>query len=127
MSSEQKNVSTDLLSQITPGTSPDQFLALIKDLLSEELKKANTQLYLSQKKALTFEEAIIYTGRTASNLYKLTSTRAIPHSKPKGKMIYFDREELEHWMLRNPVRTYESIDKEAQKMATLGVKPKGLN
>ena len=39
-----------------------------------------------------------------SYLYKLTSARKIPHFK-KGKKIYFKQEELEDWMLSDPVPT----------------------
>ncbi len=77
-----------------------------------EIQSLVTQAVLSHKKALTVEEAAIYTGRSTSDLYHLTSTRVIPFSKPKGKMIYFDREELEEWMLSKPVRTATQIDAE---------------
>lgn len=78
-----------------------------------ELKQLITQTNLSQKKALTLKEASAYTGRSLSNIYKLTSTGEIPHSKPEGKLIYFDREELEKWMLKNPIKTSEQIEQEA--------------
>jgi hypothetical protein len=39
-------------------------------------------------------------GVSKSDLYKKTSTRAIPHFKPRGKMIYFERESLEKFLLQ---------------------------
>lgn len=39
--------------------------------------------------------------------------RANPHFKPHGKNIYFNREELEQWLLQNPVRTAEQKEREA--------------
>jgi excisionase family DNA binding protein len=68
---------------------------------------------ITQKAVLTLPEAAIYTGRTASNLYKLSSQGRIPCSKPEGKMLYFSREKLDEWMLRNPIRTNEDIEREA--------------
>jgi excisionase family DNA binding protein len=83
------------------------------------------QIRFSQKKALTMEEAAVYTGRSVSNLYKLTASRAIPHYKPEGKIIYFDRLELDQWMLRNPIRTQESLEAEAATHVTVARGRKG--
>lgn len=85
-------------------------------MLLTELVKVSC---LSHKDSLTFEEGTIYTGRSDSNLYKLTSDRLIPHCKPQGKMITFSRVELDAWMLRNPVRTRDSIDAQAAAHVTL--------
>jgi excisionase family DNA binding protein len=54
------------------------------------------------KKALTLAETARYTGLSTSQLYKMTFKGTIPHYKPRGKMIYFNREELDAWMLCNP-------------------------
>jgi hypothetical protein len=40
-------------------------------------------------------------------------------------MIYFDRQELEGWMLRNPIRTNESLEAEAATYVALGPGRKG--
>jgi hypothetical protein len=68
---------------------------------------------LSQKRVLTFDEGCVYTGRSESDLYKKTSLGLIPHSKPNGKMIYFDREKLDVWMLGNPIKTAAQTATEA--------------
>ena len=62
---------------------------------------------LSQKDVLTFEEVCSYTGLSPSDLYKLTCTNKIPHSKPFGKMLYFDRQELNNWLLQNQINPEE--------------------
>ena len=74
---------------------------------------------INNKPALTVEEAALYTGRSTSNLYKLTSRGIIPHSKPYGSRIYFNRQELDAWMLQNPIKTARQIDEEAATNATL--------
>lgn|SRR5690554_4368528 len=63
---------------------------------------------LSQKDVLTFEEVCSYTGLSRSDLYKLTCTNKIPHSKPFGKMLYFDRREINNWLLQNPTTIDET-------------------
>ncbi len=72
-----------------------------------------TSVYLGQKNVLTLPEAAMYSGRSESNLYKLTSTGGIPCYCPEGKMIYFKREELETWLLRNPKTTSEQTETKA--------------
>jgi Na+/proline symporter len=46
-------------------------------------------------------------------LYKLTSSKEIPHFKPRGKMLYFAKEELDKWLKQN----YEPTAEEAARMA----------
>lgn len=78
---------------------------------------------LSGKQTLTFEEAVIYSGFSRQYLYKLTSTRQIPFYKPSGKMIYFDRPELDGWLKRNRISTAEEADTTAAKY--VAENPKG--
>ena len=70
-------------------------------------------LLLSNKKVLTFDEVVTYTGFKPSYLYKLTSSFSIPHSKPGGGKLFFDKEELDSWLLANKVKTQSEIDREA--------------
>ena len=48
-------------------------------------------------------EACQYMGIAESYLYKLTSAKKIPHYKPNGRMIYFNKQELDQWLLSNPI------------------------
>jgi excisionase family DNA binding protein len=73
---------------------------------------------LSQKNVLTFSEAARYTGFSKSYLYKLTHLQKIPCSKPAGKMLFFDRAELENWLLTNQV-AHEEIENQASTYVTL--------
>ena len=66
-----------------------------------------------QKDVLAFNEALKYLSVSASHLYKLTSSSRIPHSKPQGKKVNFSRAELNKWLLANPIKTVEEIDREA--------------
>ena len=71
------------------------------------------QLLRGQKTVLNFTEACEFTGLSKTYMYKLTHQRRIPHFKPHGKNIYFNREELEQWLLQNPVKTAEQKEREA--------------
>ena len=67
------------------------------------LKKIERNTALAAKRVLTFDDVALLTGLSKSHLYKLTSTHQIPHYKPNGKNIYFDRMEIENWMKQNRV------------------------
>lgn len=77
------------------------------------------QLMALNKAVLTFDEALAYTGLSRSYLYKLTAARQIPHSKPNGKQLYFQRSILDEWLLRNQVKTAEVIAQEAETIVVL--------
>jgi excisionase family DNA binding protein len=66
-----------------------------------------------EKNVLTMKEAAEYAGLSLSHLYKLTSAGKIPHSKPRGKKIYFSLPELERFLLSNPVKVMEQVQAEA--------------
>lgn len=66
-----------------------------------------------QKKVLNFNETCTYLELSQSHLYKLTSTGSIPHYKPNGKKIYFHREELDHWLLRNRSDSQDELEQQA--------------
>ena len=76
-----------------------------------ELRLLRIEKLLSgNKTVLTFNETADYTGLSKSYLYKLTSACMIPHSKPNGKQVYFEKAELDKWLLRNTVRTNEETN-----------------
>ncbi|SDE47077.1 helix-turn-helix domain-containing protein [Cellulophaga baltica] len=61
------------------------------------------KLLVGQKEVLTFDEACDYTGISRSFLYKLTAKGEIPHSKPNGKLLFFEKTKLVNWLLQNKV------------------------
>ncbi len=84
---------------------------MILNKLSEIANKLDEQNLL-QKTVLTFNEACSYLDVSQSHLYKLTSTRQIPHFCPQGKKLYFNRTELDAWLQRNRQSTNEEIEQE---------------
>lgn len=74
------------------------------------------------KEVLTFDEVADLTGLSKSYLYKLTSARQIPHYKPNGRLIYFNRAEVVEWMQRGRVETSAELETEA---ATYNATKKG--
>ncbi len=82
--------------------------------LKERLDRIERLLSVN-KEVLTFEEACEYTGISRSYLYKLTASKLIPHSKPNGKMIFFEKAKLNIWLLQNRRKSKAEIEKEALK------------
>lgn len=81
-------------------------------LILERLDRLE-RLMIANKEVLTFEETCEYTGISRSYLYKLTSSGNIPHSKPNGKMIFFERKRLNEWLLQNSRLSHEEINRKA--------------
>lgn len=79
-----------------------QQLDRIEDLLNEQS--------ILQKEVLNFNETCRYLDISPSHLYKLTSTKQIPHFCPQGKRLYFKRLELDQWLQRNRKSTTDEID-----------------
>lgn len=52
---------------------------------------------LQSKEFWTTAETAAYLGISLSCLYKMTMKQAIPFSKPRGKMVYFKREQIIRW------------------------------
>ncbi|MBO5192267.1 MAG: helix-turn-helix domain-containing protein [Bacteroides sp.] len=68
--------------------------------LLERIEELEKSIYKT-KSVLNFDEACKYIGVSDSLLYKLTAAKEIPHYKPRGKMLYFNREEIDLWLLQN--------------------------
>jgi excisionase family DNA binding protein len=77
--------------------------------LDDRLQRIENLLVLN-KTVLNMHEAALLTGLSLSYLYKQTSTGGVPCYKPTGKAIYFNREELEAWLLRGRKATAEEIE-----------------
>ena len=66
------------------------------------------------KDVMNLEEAALFTGMSKSSLYKLTHRQVIPHYKPNGKLIYFEKTELLNWMRQNRISSSTEIGEKAQ-------------
>lgn len=85
-------------------------------LIQGQLTKLES-LFSSLKATLNFREACLYTGLSRSQLYKLTQSNRIPHHKPTGRMLFFNKQELDEWLCQNPegLQAEESQEPEGSK------------
>ena len=86
--------------------------------IDDRLRNIET-LLLSQKTVLNFDEVTAYTGLSKSYLYKLTCSGGIPCYKPQGKHIYFNKVEIDNWLLQNRKATNREIENKAINLVTL--------
>lgn len=90
----------------------------MSDEKTQIAKEVAEEILFCQKEVLTSLEASRLLGLSLSRLYKLTSLRQIPHYKsPSGKLIYFNRAELEAWAQSNRIATMEELNSKAQSIA----------
>ena len=69
-------------------------------VINERFKAIEDALYTT-KDILNMKEVCQYLDISQSLLYKLTCSGEIPHFKPRGKMIFFEKKELIEWIKRN--------------------------
>jgi excisionase family DNA binding protein len=90
----------------------------ISQSIDDRLRNIET-LLLSQKTVLNFDEVAAYTGLSKSYLYKLTCSGGIPCYKPQGKHIYFNKAEIDQWLLQNRKATNKELESQASTFVTL--------
>lgn len=84
------------------------------EALRDQLNRIESNLQHNfNKDVLTLEEACSFCGISKSYMYKLTSAQQIPHFKPRDRLIYFKKSDLESWLLQNRVSTRKEIESQA--------------
>lgn len=72
---------------------------------------------VNTKAVLTTDEAARYLGVTKSAIYKLTMGRKIPHYRSQGgKLLYFNREEIEQWATSCKIATKDELEAKAKSL-----------
>lgn len=73
------------------------------------------QKQLVDKENLNAQEAAAYLNISMQTLYKLTSNKAFPFSKPGGKMIIVKKYEIDEWIAKsqrnNVINTQSKLNK----------------
>lgn len=93
----------------------------LKKMTTEEINVIASLIEANQvntKAVLTTEEAAKYLGVTKSAIYKLTMGRKIPHYRSQGgKLLYFQREEIERWATSCRIATNEELEAKAKSLS----------
>lgn len=84
------------------------------DEILKELQKLKELTLLSAKTALTMNDVADLTGLSKSHIYKLVCTKKIPYYKSEGgKFTYFNKEEINKWLLAHRVPTTDEVEAQA--------------
>jgi excisionase family DNA binding protein len=89
----------------------------MEEIILKELKKLNnliSEQNLLKKDVLNFLETCQYLDVSGSHLYKLTSSRQVPHFRPLGRRLYFNRQELDKWLQNKRQKTNAEIEMESR-------------
>ena len=85
----------------------------IEKKMSELSAKIESSRVVKQEnEIMSLNRLVEYLELSKSGVYKLTSTRGIPHFK-RGKKLYFKKEEIDKWASENRIKTNEEIEMEA--------------
>ncbi|MEK6451047.1 MULTISPECIES: helix-turn-helix transcriptional regulator [unclassified Myroides] len=79
----------------------------------QELKDAIEIDRNKQKEMLNVQELSEYIGMSTSSIYKLVYNNKIPFYKPNGKILYFDRVEINAWLRQNKSQSISQIEQQA--------------
>jgi excisionase family DNA binding protein len=86
----------------------------MEEKILSELQEIKQLAVLGAKQALTMNDAALLTGLSKSHLYKMVCAKKIPYWKGQGgKLTYFEKGELNGWMLQHRIKTADEIETEA--------------
>ena len=86
---------------------------IMEEMILSKLEAIERNSLLAAKNVLTIDDAAVLTGMSKSHLYKLTCSKQIPFYRPNGKLVYFDRQELEGWLKQNRITPEYEAEQQA--------------
>lgn len=87
----------------------------MEEMIMEQLADIKKFSLLAAKNILDINDVVALTGLSKSYVYKLTCRKEILYYKPNGKLIYFDRQDVEGWMKQNRVISTVEAEQKASK------------
>lgn len=87
----------------------------MEEIILKQLAEIRNFSLLAAKNVLDMNDVVLLTGLSKGYIYKLTCKKEIPYYKPNGKLIYFDRQEVEGWMKQNRVNSVVEAEQQASK------------
>lgn len=83
-------------------------------LILEKLDYLEQLIISNHKEILSVEELEKYTGFKKSYIYHLVHYSKIPYSKPNGKYLFFQKSEINEWLLKNKYLSDNQIQEKAR-------------
>ncbi|MEK6492496.1 helix-turn-helix transcriptional regulator [Myroides odoratimimus] len=83
-------------------------------LILDKLDYLEQLIISNHKEILSVEELEKYTGFKKSYIYHLVHYSKIPYSKPNGKYLFFQKSEINEWLLKNKSLSDDQIQEKAR-------------
>ncbi|WP_025124841.1 helix-turn-helix transcriptional regulator [Myroides odoratimimus] len=83
-------------------------------LILEKLDYLEQLIISNHKEILSVEELEKYTGFKKSYIYHLVHYSKIPYSKPNGKYLFFQKSEINEWLMKNKSLSDDQIQDKAR-------------
>ncbi|MEC4034307.1 helix-turn-helix transcriptional regulator [Myroides odoratimimus] len=83
-------------------------------LILEKLDYLEQLIISNSKVILSVEDLEKYTGFKKSYIYHLVHYSKIPYSKPNGKYLFFQKSEIDEWLLKNKSLSDDQIQEKAR-------------
>lgn len=80
--------------------------------IAKRLDRLETLTALASKDVLDIKDTSMLTGYTVKYLRLLIARRGIPHYR-RGNRIYFNRDEVEEWMMGERIPTIDEVQQKA--------------
>ncbi len=87
---------------------------IVFEAFEQVLKNPKPAEPSQSRKTMTVDEVAAFTGLAKGTIYIKTMRGLIPHYK-RDKRVFFDRNEIEAWLLENKRITTTEADKQADK------------
>lgn len=81
--------------------------------LQIQLNRIEQTITMKQAEPMSLDEACKHLGLSKSYVYKLTCLKQIPFYKPQNGKLFFEKSDLNKWILRNKSKSESEINQEA--------------
>ena len=87
----------------------EKLTSIERRLNSIEAKLGDKYNEHGYKEIMNLNQLCAYLELSKGHIYKLTSSQEIPHYKRGGKKLYFNKYDIDKWVLQNKVETRAEI------------------
>lgn len=84
----------------------------MEEKVLQELAELKALTLLAAKSTLSIDDVCLLYGFSRSTIYKMTSSKAIPHYR-RGKLLFFDKAELDQWCKECRINTQAEAEQAA--------------
>lgn len=85
----------------------------------QKLNQLEKLIIGTTKQIFTVDDVVNYTGFSRSYVYKLVHNNILPYSKPNNRTLFFNKKEIDDWLLQNKSKSVSQLEIEANNYTNL--------